>query len=230
MATVNCEGKTIREINQQVKAFIAQGENDITITNTKARHNFGVALLGDIRLRYEGSVGYYCAGLIAGPTIDITGSAGWGVAESMMNGTVIVHGNAGNAAGASIRGGTLVIHGDAAARAGVSMKRGTIIIGGDCGYMSGFMAQKGRIIVCGNAGHAFGDSMYETICYVGGKTDDLGNDAVIEEMTDEDIAFLTENLQRHMPEKVAHIGNFKKVVSGRNLWNFKKSDRSVLQR
>ena len=227
MAEIIGDGKTNREINRAIKQFIAQGETEILVKNPAAHHNLGVAILQPIRLTFDGSVGYYGGGLVDGPTVEIKGSAGWGVAESMMNGTVIVHGNAGNGAGAAIRGGTLVIRGDAAARAGVSMKGGMILIGGSCGYMSGFMAQKGKIIVCGDAGQAFADSMYQTVCYVGGRVDDLGNDAVIEEMTTEEFAFLKETLTSFLPEKVKTVSNFKKVVAGRRLWNFKKQEREL---
>lgn len=227
METISGADKSVREINAAVKALIADGVTEITITEPMARHNFGVAILDKVNLHYAGSVGYYCGGLGDGPTIDVAGSAGWGVAESMMGGLVTVRGHAGNGAGAALSGGTLVIHGDAAARAGVSMKRGTIIVGGNCGYMSGFMGQKGQIIVCGDAGSAFGDSMYETVCYVRGSADDLGNDAVIEELADDDVTFLRDMLSEHMPDFAADAGNFKKIVSGRQLWNFKKQERAL---
>jgi glutamate synthase domain-containing protein 3 len=227
MAEISCEGKSVREINAEIKRLIAEGVTDIAVKNPAARHNLGVAVLQPVHLTFAGSVGYYCAGLIDGPTIDIRGSAGWGVAESMLTGLVNVRGSAGNGAGAAIRGGTLVIHGDAAARAGVSMKGGLLLIRGNCGYMSGFMGQKGTIVVCGNAGQAFADSMYETVCYVGGQANDLGNDAVIEELADEDVTFLRDNLAQHFPDMAGSAGNFKKVVAGRKLWNFKKHERAV---
>jgi glutamate synthase domain-containing protein 3 len=166
--------------------------------------------------------------MIDGPMVEITGSAGWGLAESMMNGTVIVHGNAGNGAAASMRGGVVVIHGDAAARAGVSMKGGLLLIAGNCGYMTGFMAQQGTLIVCGDAGEAFADSMYETICFVGGHIADLGNDAIITEPTIEDIAFLESTFAHYLDEKTRNskleTRNFKKVIAGRKLWNFDKRE------
>ncbi len=231
MADIVCDGKTTRDINAEIKRLIAQGETDLCVKNPGAQHNLGVALLQPVHLTFDSSVGYYCAGMIDGPTVEIEGSAGWGLAESMMGGTVVVEGNAGNGAAASIRGGTVVIHGDAAARLGVSMKGGLIIVGGNCGYMAGFMAQKGTIIVCGDAGEAFADSMYEAVCFVVGEIAELGNDAVIEEPTEEDRAFLESTLSQHLPSKVRNsrtaIRNFKKVVSGRKLWNFDKDERAV---
>ena len=227
MAEIICDGKKPRAINGEIKRFIAQGETDLLIKSPGARHNLGVAILQPAHITFDNSVGYYCAGMIDGPTIEIKGSAGWGLAESMMNGVVIVQGSAGNGAAASIRGGTVVIHGDAAARLGVSMKGGLILVAGNCGYMAGFMAQKGTLIVCGDAGEAFADSMYEAVCFVGGNIAELGNDAVIEEPTAEDKAFLESTLSRYLPQKIAGVRNFKKVVSGRKLWNFDKEERAV---
>ena len=227
MIELTCDGKTVRYINMEIKRLIAEGETDICMKNPVARHNLGVAVLQPVKLTFDGSVGYYCAGMVDGPTVEIRGSAGWGLAESMMEGTVIVEGSAGNGAAASIRGGTVVIHGDAAARLGVSMKGGLIIVGGNCGYMAGFMAQRGTIVVCGNAGEAFADSMYEGVCFVGGDIAELGNDAVIEEPTAEDLAVLESTLSYYLPESEHHRHNFKKVVSGRKLWNFDKNERAV---
>ena len=135
---------SVREVNVAIRARLKDGPADITVNNPNAQHNFGVALLQPGRVRFVGSVGYYCGGLMDGANIVVEGSAGWGLAESMNNGHVTVHGGAGNGAAAAIRGGTVVIHGDAAARLGVSMKGGTVLVGGDCGYMAGFMGQKGK--------------------------------------------------------------------------------------
>ena len=227
MATITCDGRSTREVNADIKRLVAGGATRLRVTDPGARHNLGVGLLQPVHLTFDGSVGYYAAGLIDGPTVEITGSAGWGLAESMLNGTVIVHRNAGNGAAAAIRGGTVVIHGDAAARAAVSMKGGLVVIGGNCGYMAGFMAQKGTLIVCGNAGEAFADSMYDAVCFVGGAIAELGNDAVVETPTTEDLAFLDSTISRLLPavqEGGAGVQRFKKVVSGRRLWNFDKRD------
>jgi len=226
MAAIISDGKSTHEINSEIKRLIAQGETDLRIKGPGARHNLGVAVLQPVHMTFDGSVGYYCAGMIDGPTVKIKGSAGWGLAESMLDGTVVVEGNAGNGAGAAIRGGTVIIHGDAAARLGVSMKGGLILVAGNCGYMAGFMGQKGTLIVCGDAGEAFADSMYATTAFVGGRVAELGNDAVIEEPTATDLAFLEKTLSHYLPHQTP-IQNFKKVVSGRKLWNFDKEERAL---
>lgn len=233
MGEVNCEGRSTREINAEIKQQIKHGATHILVHNPGARHNLGVAVLEPVTIRLEGSVGYYCAGLIDGPNFEIAGSAGWGLAESMMSGQVDVRGNAGNGAAAAIRGGTVVIHQDVAARLGVSIKGGIVLVAGNCGYMAGFMGQKGIIIVCGDAGEAFADSMYETVCFVGGGISGLGTDAVVEQSSTEDAEFLDSTLAQHLSPEVRKSKpagrNFKKVVSGRKLWNFDKREWKTWQ-
>jgi methylamine---glutamate N-methyltransferase subunit B len=228
MGTISCEGRSAREINTDIKDRLRRGESSIVVQNPGARHNLGVGIAKPANIRFDGSVGYYCAGLIDGPTVEIAGSAGWGVAESMMDGRVLVRGCAGNGAAAAIRGGTVIIHGDAAARLGISMKGGTVIVAGNCGYMAGFMGQKGTLIVCGDAGEAFADSMYATTCYVGGKIRDLGNDAVVEAPNDEEgktiDSLLDQYLDPQARKRKPRGSDFKKVVAGKKLWNFDKRD------
>ena len=230
MADVTCNGKAVRAVNAEIKQLIAKGASEIRVSNPLARHNLGVAVLQPVRITFEGSVGYYCGGMIDGPTLVIHGSAGWGLAESMMSGHVVVEGSAGNGAAASIRGGTVVIHGDTAARTAISMKGGLVVVGGNCGYMAGFIAQKGTLIVCGDTADAFADSMYETVCYVGGQIAGLGNDAVVETPSEKEFAFLKSTLSEHLPESgrsQRDVRQFKKVVAGRRLWNFDKHDWAV---
>ncbi len=216
---------SIREVNTLIRSRL-QGGTEICVENPNARHNLAVALLQPGRVRFMGSVGYYCGGLSDGAEIHVEGSAGWGLAESMSSGHVVVQGGAGNGAAAAIRGGTVVIHGDAAARLGVSMKGGVVLVGGDCGYMAGFMGQKGTLVVCGNTGHAFADSMYATTCFVGGTIGNLGTDAVAETVSAEEAAMLDGLLAEHFtPEERAKKpagSKFTKVVAGRKLWNFDK--------
>lgn len=233
MGEVDCAGRSTREINAEIRQWIELGDIDIQVQNPGARHNLGVAVLQPVTLRFEGSVGYYCAGLIDGPSFEIRGGAGWGLAESMMSGRVLVHGSAGNGAAAAIRGGTVVIYGDAAARLGISMKGGVVLVAGNCGYMAGFMGQKGTIIVCGDAGEAFADSMYETVCFVGGRIAGLGTDAVAEQAAPQDAKFIDSILAQHLPMEVRKDKptgrHFKRVTAGRKLWNFDKREWKVWQ-
>ena len=109
------------------------------------------------------------------------------------------------------------------------MKGGDVIVAGDCGYMAGFMAQKGTLIVCGNAGEAFADSMYATVCYVGGKIASLGTDAVLSEMEEGESQRLDQTLETYLGADRPAAADFRKVVAGRKLWNFDKREWRIWQ-
>lgn len=222
--TIDCREQSTRSINQALRQAIADGARDITVREPDARHNLGVALLEPVKVVFEGSVGYYCGGMMDGAQIEVHGSAGWGAGESMLGGTLVIDGNAGSGVAAAIRGGMVVVRGDAAARAGVSMKGGTLLIGGNCGYMAGFMMQKGRIVICGNAGEALADSMYEGEVFVGGDIASLGNDAVVQAPEPGEVAFLRDLLGTY---NVAGPARFQKIVAGRRLWNFDRKDLAI---
>ncbi|MBI2466641.1 MAG: glutamate synthase [Candidatus Rokubacteria bacterium] len=224
MATVDCAGRTVRQVNEAIRRLVEAGKREILVRNPGARHNLAVAILTDVAITLDGPVGYYAGGMSDGVRLRIRGSAGWGVAEGLLSGEVVVDGNAGNGAAASIRGGTVVIRGDAAARAGVAMKGGLLVIGGGCGYMTGFMMQRGTIVVCGNAGEALADSMYEGVVFVGGEIAELGNDTVVSDASPAEVAEIRATLTRY---RVPGPPRFRKVVSGRKLWNYDKKELDV---
>lgn len=210
----------LRQVNIGLRKALAEGR-EVMVANTGARHNLGVALIQAGHVTFDGSVGYYCAGMNDGATVRITGSAGWGVAEGMLSGLVVVEGNAGNGAAAAIRGGTVVVKGDCASRAGVSMKGGLLLIAGSAGYMTGFMMQKGTVAILGNAGEALADSMYAGVILVGGEIASLGNDAVIESPLPEDLALIDETCREN---GITPPRRLRRIVSGRKLWNFHASE------
>ena len=104
--------RPIREVNEELRAAVADGREAV-VRDTRSRHNLGVGLPAGARVRFEGSVGYYCGGLNDGARIEIERNAGWGVGEAMADGEIVVGGYAGMAAGASMRGGVLHVRGDA---------------------------------------------------------------------------------------------------------------------
>ena len=209
-----------RTVNTKIRDLAHEGFGTIVIKNPGAKHSLGVGILHRLQLHFEGSLGYFGCGLIDGPNIRITGRVGWSCAENMMAGVVVIEKNAGSTFGAAIRGGDLVCMGDVGSRTGIDQKGGTIIVGGRTGAFSGFMMQRGRMVVCGDAGANLGDSMYDGTIFVGGKIDSLGVDAVEAELTDLDKAWLIRKLKPHGLKPKGGIAKFKKVVAGKQLWNY----------
>jgi glutamate synthase domain-containing protein 3 len=224
-AIVDCGELPVRAINQSIRGAIAAGASRIRLLRPAARHNLGVALPEGIELTIEGSVGYYVAGLNDGATVVVQGGAGWGAAESMHDGTVIIEGDAGNAVAASIRAGTVVVRGSASTRAGIAMKGGMLIVAGNVGPMAGFMMQKGVLIVCGDAADGVGDSMYAGTVFIGGRSGELGADAVVEDLVAADRELVGAALERW--QLAAPPAGFRKLVAGKRLWNFHQSDRHL---
>jgi glutamate synthase domain-containing protein 3 len=85
--------------------------------------------------------------------------------------------------------------------------------------MTGFMAQAGTILVGGDAYDSLGDSLYETVIYVAGKIRSLGSDAKISELSESDVAAVSDLVSEagftHIsPEDVT------KVTSAKTLYRF----------
>ena len=222
---IDCAGRSTREINQQIRRAASDGAAEILLLHPAGRHNLCVALFDPVTVRLRGDAGWYCGGMLDGGTVIVEGNAGWGVAENTMSGRVEVLGNVGTGAGATMHGGELYVAGDAGSRAAISLKGGAVVVGGSVGYMSGFMMQRGSLVVCGDAGEALGDSMYEGTIYVAGDVASLGADAVDADLGDDDVAFLRGELERHEVDR--DPSSFRKIVSGRKLWNFSKKEFEV---
>ena len=216
---VDAEGIETREVNRAIKQAIADGAAEIHVLNPAGRHSFAVALKHeDVKIVFEGPVGWYTAGMNYGPHVVVQGNCGWAIGECMMGGRIDVLGHAGSGTAASIRGGSVYVQGDTGARAGIAMKGGALVVGGDAGYMSGFMMQEGTIVVCGDAADGIGDSMYEGTIYVGGSIASRGADAEVVDMTDDDASLLTQTLAAFDIDAASF--DFTKIRSGRKLWNF----------
>ena len=209
-----------KAINLKLRELMAEGHGMIVVKNPGAKHSLGVGILNRLNLIFEGSLGYFGVGLLDGPNVRIHGRVGWSCAENMMAGTVVIDKNAGSTFGAALRGGDLVCKGDVGSRTGIDMKGGTILVGGRTGVLSGFMMQRGRMIILGDAGTNLGDSMYDGTIYVGGEIDSLGVDAVRAELTDLDLRWLTRKLEIYGMKPPDGIENLKKIVAGRQLWNY----------
>ena len=217
-AVLDARELSTRKINAELRWLLyEQGIKDVTVLNPSARHSLGTGILTRCRITFEGSLGYFGAGLIDGPEIQINGRVGWSVAENMMSGVVVIESNAGSLAGAALRGGDLVVKGQVGSRTGIDQKGGTILVLGDAGSMTGFMMQRGRQIICGDVGNGLGDSMYDGTIYVGGKVASLGIDCIEGKWTDAD----TELIERKF--RIYGLGappELKKFVCGKKLYNY----------
>jgi glutamate synthase domain-containing protein 3 len=219
-AEIDAAELTPNAVNLRIRQLMQDGYGTIVIKNPGAKHSIAVGILNRLNLIIEGSLGYFGLGLIDGPNVRISGRVGWSCAENMMSGTILIEKNAGSQFGAAIRGGDLVCKGDVGSRTGIDMKGGNIIVGGDTGAFTGFMMQRGRMVICGNAGKNLGDSMYDGTIYIGGEPASLGVDAVWAEVTDLDRKWLERKLRQYGLLPKSGVGHFRKIVAGKQLWNY----------
>ena len=209
-----------KAVNLRIRELMADGYGTIVIRNPGAKHSVAVGILNRLNLIIDGSLGYFGCGLIDGPNVRIAGRVGWSCAENMMSGTILIEKNAGSQFGAAMRGGDLVCRGDVGSRTGIDQKGGNIIVGGNTGAFTGFMMQRGRMVICGNAGKNLGDSMYDGTIFIAGEPQSLGVDAVWGAITDLDKSWLENKLRRYELLPKGGVGAFRKIVAGKQLWNY----------
>lgn len=221
---ITVAGRPIREVHREIQDAANAGKA-IVVRDTRSRHNLGVGLPDGARLRFEGSVGYYCGGLNNGATIDIERNAGWGLGEAMAKGDITVGGYAGMSCGAAMLGGTIHVKGDTGPRCGVAMKGGDIIVEGKIGYLSGFMAHSGRIIALGGADEACADSLWGGEVWVAGPIKSLGVDSEVVDPGPEEIEAVEALLLSRGLNDTSR--NWRKIVSAQRLWHFESRDAST---
>lgn len=219
MEAIDLASTTTRELNARLQGQAAGSNAAFEVQHPGGRHALACGLTAPIAVTLNGHVGYYCAGMNQNATVTVHGNAGVGVAENMMSGLVRVKGDASQSAGATGHGGLLVIEGSASARCGISMKGIDIVVKGSVGHNSAFMAQAGHLVICGDAEDGLGDSLYEAVIYVAGKTGTLGADCVEQEMSADDVAKVGELLARAGID--ADPAGFRRYGSARTLYNFK---------
>ena len=222
--TISVGDRPIRQVNKEIRAALAAG-NAVTVRDTRSRHNLGIGLPAGARLRFEGSVGYYCGGLNDGAHIEVDRDVDWSAGEAMAKGEILINGYAGMSVGASMRGGLIHIRGDAGPRCGVAMKGGDIIVEGKIGYLSGFMAHAGRIIALGGAAEACADSLWGGEVWVAGPIESLGVDTKVVEPEPEEVASVEALLAARGLKGSSR--QWQKIISAERLWHFESRDASA---
>ncbi len=223
MVTLDLASLTVREVNEQLREFGAEGE-DVYISNPDARHHIGVGLTDAITVHVDGSAGYFCAGLSDQAHFKVAHNVGWGVGDNMYSGSVVVGGNSGAIPGVAIRGAEIVIHGNMGSRAGQVMKAGTLCCVGNANFMAGYMMYGGRIIILGDSGERVGEDMSAGEIFVGGQIQDLGSDAMIGDTESSEEEEIRAFLDRY---EISFKGSFTKVVNAGKKLRYGSSEEQM---
>lgn len=151
---IDASGLHYRELNERIKAAVADGESEFELLNVCGHRYIGCGIDKPINIRIEGIPGNDLAAFMNGPRIHCSGSAQDGIANTMNEGLVVIPGHAGDVMGYSMRGGRVYVRGNAGYRIGIHMKsyegrEPTVIIGGRVRDFCGEYLAGGKLVVLG---------------------------------------------------------------------------------
>lgn len=179
---VDAHGTYYRQLNEAIRAKVADGCTDFEINNVNGQRYIFNGLSGPLKLVVHGVPGQDMAAFMNGPTIRVEGNAQDGVANTMDDGKIVINGLAGDVLGYGMRGGRLLVRGDVGYRVGIHMKAykeksPSIVIGGKAGDFLGEYMAGGTIVLLGMfsdkqdapiCGRSLGTGMHGGIIYVRG--------------------------------------------------------------
>ena len=223
MVTIDLNQVPIRNANEMIRGY-GGTHQDVQIVNPNARHYIGVGVISPITIVVRGSAGYYCGGLCDGPRFLVEGNVSWGVGDNLLRGSIVVDGNASAVAGEGLRGGEVVVKGDLGSRAGQVMKKGTLCCAGGANFMAGYMMYGGRLIILGDSGERVGEDMMGGEILIGGRIESLGKDAVVADLTGQEIDEAMAFLDRY---ELPFQGTFQKVVCAGKLLKYDKAEPRI---
>lgn len=154
MATIDADGVYYKDLNEQVKELIRNGEEEITLENVNGQRYIGDGLDSDARLVINGTPGNDLAAFTNGVEIIVNGNGQDGIANTMNGGRLVINGQTGDTLGYSMRGGEVYVRDSVGYRVGIHMKgyqdkQPTIIVGGTAGDFFGEYMAGGRLILLG---------------------------------------------------------------------------------
>ena len=151
---VAIDGKGVHytPLNQQIRKAVADGADEIVISNVLGQRFIGDGLRGNVTIHIHGVPGGDLAIFMSGPTIIVHGNAEHAPGNTMDAGKLIIHGNAGDAVAHSMRGGKVFVRGDIGYRGGIHMKqyeahRPILVVGGSAQAFLGEYMAGGLLLV-----------------------------------------------------------------------------------
>lgn len=211
MCKIDAKGVYYRQLNETVRAALADGNKEVHLVNVNGQRYIGDGIKAKVKIIIDGVPGNDLAAFMDGPTIIVNTNAQDGIGNTMNDGKVIVHGMAGDVLGYGMRGGKLHILGDVGYRVGIHMKSyksqiPVIIAGGRAGDFFGEYMAGGILILLGLdktdrpfVGDYVGTGMHGGVIYLRGEFEDhqLGAEVGVKEIKEEDEKTLEKLLREY---------------------------------
>jgi len=154
VVTIDAGGLHFTPLNQEIRAAVAAGADEIVLENVLGQRFIADGLQGDVKITVKGIPGGDLGMFMNGPVLIVQGNCDHAPGNTMDRGTIVVHGSTGDAAGHSMRGGSIFVRDDIGYRGGIHMKeygekKPSLVIGGSAGAFLGEYMAGGTIIVLG---------------------------------------------------------------------------------
>lgn len=212
MVTLDAKGVYYKDLNEQVKALVKNGESEFALENVNGQRYIADGIAKPVTINIYGVPGNDLAAFMDGPLVICHSNVQDGVGNTMNSGKIVVHGNAGDVAGYGMRGGKIFIRGNVGYRVGIHMKGFMdqipyLVIGGVAGSFLGEYMAGGVLIILGLnrkpdmplAGPYLATGMHGGVVYVRGDVSEhqVGAEVGILKTEQEDIKLLTEVLEEY---------------------------------
>jgi len=199
----NAQGVHYRDLNEQIRAAVQDGVEDIVLDDVRGHRYIGTGLPAGVRITINGIPGNDLAAFMNGAELVVNGNAQDGVGNTMNGGKVVIRGTAGDILGHSMRGGKILVRDNVGYRTGIHMKAyegrfPIVVIGGNAkDYLGEYMA--GGILAvlgigCSNspAGSYVGTGMHGGLMFIRGRIEphQLGREVGLGKVDESDWAAL----------------------------------------
>ncbi|MDR2709150.1 MAG: hypothetical protein LBC07_04160 [Elusimicrobiota bacterium] len=210
MKTINALNIKYKELNEIIRESISR-HKEIELNNIFGQRYIGAALPKGVKIIINGTPGNDMGAYMDGAELEVFANAQDAVGNTMNDGKIIIHGNCGDTAGYAMRGGAIYVENNVGYRVGIHMKeyqdmKPLIVIGGRAGDFLGEYMAGGAIIVLGLnvkdehlTGRFCATGMHGGSIYMAKPVEkfDLGKEASVVELTDEDIVFLRKHIAEY---------------------------------
>lgn len=193
-----------RDLNDQIRAGAAGGQNEFKLTHVFGQRYIGTALQAPVHIDITGTPGNDLAAFMDGCTIEVHGNAQDQTGNTMNDGQIVIHGRCGDATGYGMRGGSIYVRDDCGWRNGIHMKeyqekRPVLVIGGDAGSFLGEYMAGGIIMLLGKPGRYLANGMHGGVIYLANPIpeEDVNEQLVQEELEDYDRDKVNELLKNY---------------------------------
>ncbi|MBA7516433.1 hypothetical protein ES705_08481 [subsurface metagenome] len=182
--------RNTRKLNEFLYQEVKIKKRKILTVDIDKQDCVAVGLDEKVWITFNHDAGDLFGALNNGASLVLNGNAGRFAGDVMRSGKITIKGNCDEGAGMYMYGGQVIVNGSAGDNIGQISKGGTILIKGDAGNFVGLYLTGGNIIVLNDIGEKTGDWMIKGRIFVGGYITGLGNNAIIQEMKDNDREFL----------------------------------------